>query len=319
MKTNTISSKIKIIGTLYMALFIVMICATIMLNHNNKKDSLLINIAGKQRMLTQKISKNIFYLYHNNSTNFTELDKASNEFIYNLNSLKNGNSFLGIVEPQTDEIKNQISKVEILWNTFYKNTRFFKENMIKQNKKQLTYVVNSIYESNNELLIEVDKLVYMYTTYTESKTTKARYIEYTFLILLIILSIYSFYELNTMEENAKKFFELSKQLANGNENEPLKPIKIEAEKEIVEASDTINCFINKINTAVEYSTNASNKLDEITEELDEMLLTLNKSSELSKKLDQGEDIVIQSQENMINSTKKLKELKEELNKVAKII
>ncbi len=302
-----------------MALFIIMICATIMLNHNNKKDSLLINIAGKQRMLTQKISKNIFYLYHNKSTNFTELDKASNEFIYNLNSLKNGNSLLGIVSPQTDEIKNQISKVEILWNTFYKNTKSFKKNMIEQDKKQLSYVVNSIYESNNELLIEVDKLVYMYTSYTEGKTTKARYIEYTFLILLILLSIYSFYELNAMEENAKKFFELSKQMAQGNENEPLKPIEIQAEKEIVEASDTINCFINKINTVVEYSTNASNKLDEITDELDEMLLTLNKSSELSKKLDAGEDIVIQSQENMINSTKKLKELKEQLDKVAKVI
>ncbi len=61
---------------------------TIYLNAKNKKDALIINIAGKERMLTQRISKNIFYLYHNNSQDTTELDSATQEFIYNLNSLK---------------------------------------------------------------------------------------------------------------------------------------------------------------------------------------------------------------------------------------
>ncbi len=319
MKINTISSKIKIIGILYIALFAIMIFTIILLSHNNKKDSSLINIAGKQRMLTQKISKNIFYLYHNNSTDFSELDKASNEFIYNLNSLKNGNSLTGITKPQTDKIKNQISKVEILWGIFHTNIKNFKKNEIDTNKKELKHIVNSFYKTNNEILNEVDKLVSMYTVYTENKNTKIRYVQYIFTILLIILSIYSFFELNAMEKNAKKFFDLSKQISQGNQNEPLKPIEIKAEKEIVEASDTINCFIDKINSAVEYSTSASSKLDEITEELDKILSNINEPSELSRKLDRGEDILIQSQENIINSTKKLKELKQELDKVAKII
>ncbi len=319
MKTNTISSKIKIIGILYITLITIIVFATIYLNHKNKKDALLINIAGKERMLTQKISKSIFYLHHHNkSTNFGELDKATNEFIYNLDSLEKGNTFLGIHKPPTDEIKNQLSKVRILWNTFFDNIKLFKKDLINMNKKEMEYIVNAIYETNNELLKEVDTMVYMYTIYTENKTIRLRYIQYFFTILIILLSTYSFYELSIMEKNAKKFFELSKQLTI-KKDEPLKPIEIKAEKEIVEASDTINCFINKINSAVEYSTNASTQLDEITEELDDFLLTLNNSSDISKKLDRSEDIVIQSQENIINSTKKLKELKEQLDKVAKII
>ena len=36
------------------------ITTTIYLNNKNEKDAMIINIAGKQRMLTQNISKNIF-------------------------------------------------------------------------------------------------------------------------------------------------------------------------------------------------------------------------------------------------------------------
>ena len=59
-----------------------------------------------------------------------------------------------------------------------------------------------------------------------------------------------------MEENAKRFFEESKKIMKNDNNELLVPIKIEAEEEIVEATDTINCFIDKINSAMTYSANA---------------------------------------------------------------
>ena len=59
MKENTISNKIKSIGIFFIILMISIIISTIYLNEKNKKDSLVINIAGKQRMLTQKIAKNI--------------------------------------------------------------------------------------------------------------------------------------------------------------------------------------------------------------------------------------------------------------------
>jgi nitrate/nitrite-specific signal transduction histidine kinase len=50
------------------------IATTIYLNNKNEKDAMIINIAGKQRMLTQNISKNIFYLYSNPKSSQNELD-----------------------------------------------------------------------------------------------------------------------------------------------------------------------------------------------------------------------------------------------------
>ena len=323
MRTNTISKKIKIIGIFFIILMTSIILSTIYLNEKNKKDALIINIAGKERMLTQKISKNIFYLYHNNKHSFSELDTATVEFIYNLNSLKDGNDLIGISKVPNDLIAKQISKVEILWNNFYSNIEKFKKNILikdSNNDYILENIVDSIYNTNNTLLNEVDILVSMYTTYTEQKTDYLRYIQYIFGFIIIFLMFYSFFQLKAMEDNAKKFFEYSKKIVNTSADTPLKPIEIEAEKEIVEATDTINCFINKINSAMDYSalaleqsTNASIKLEEITDEFDKAIDELAHSTEISKQLDKSEDIVIQTQEELINSTKKLQELKNELH------
>jgi Type IV pili methyl-accepting chemotaxis transducer N-term len=324
-KENTISTKIRFIGILFIVLMTSIIATTIYLNEKNKKDALLINIAGKQRMLTQNISKNIFYLYHNNNDSYSELDSSTIEFIYNLNSLKDGNTLTGISKAPTDEIAKQLSKVEVLWNNFHKNINDFKELVQKNdtnNDAILKNIVNSVYSTNTILLSEVESLVSMYTIHTERKSDYLRYIQYIFAIIIILLMIYSFSQLKSMEENAKRFFEESKRIMENDNNELLVPIKIEAEKEIVDATDTINCFIDKINSAMTYSANAieqsknaSIKLEEITDEFDKIIDELTNSADISKQLNKSEDIVIQSQENLMNSTKKLQELKNELDKL----
>ena len=325
MKQNTISTKIRFIGILFILLMVSIIATTIHLNEKSEKDALIINIVGKQRMLTQNISKNIFYLYHNEKASYSELDRSTAEFIYNLNSLKNGNNLIGIQKVPTEEIAKQLYKVEFLWNHFHENINNFRELMQKrvpQDETILKNIVNSIYDTNTPLLVEVDNLVSLYTIHSEQKSAYVRYIQYIFALIIIFLIIYSFYQLKAVEENAKKFFEESKKIMETNSNEPLVPIKIKAEKEIVEATDTINCFIEKINSAMTYSANAieqsknaSIKLEEITDEFDKIIDELRNSTDISKQLNKSEDIVIQSQENLIRSTKKLEELKYELDKL----
>lgn len=325
MTNNTISKKIKTIGAILVILMLAIITTTIYLNAKNKKDALIINIAGKERMLTQKISKNIFYLYHNASEDFSELDNATEEFIYNLNSLKNGNLLRGISKVPTPEIADQIIKVEILWNNFNRNIQRIKSLLIKkqyEDTKSLESLVTSIYKTNNHLLEEVDSLVSMYTIYSEKKTENIKYFQFISALLMLCLIAYSFYQLKSIESNAKKFFEFSKQLIQS--NEPLEPMKFDAEGEILEASNNINCFITKINTAMDYSAlaieqskNASEKLEEITDEFDKVINELENNAEVSQHLNKTEDMVIESTEDLINSTKKLQELKRELDLLLK--
>ena len=108
MKSNKISTKIKLLGALLIFLMASVIVTTIYLNQQNIKDALLINIAGKQRMLTQKIAKNIFYIYYNSTQDFYELNSACDEFVDGLNTLKHGNQDKGILVVPTHEISNQL-------------------------------------------------------------------------------------------------------------------------------------------------------------------------------------------------------------------
>ncbi|MGE4381735.1 MAG: type IV pili methyl-accepting chemotaxis transducer N-terminal domain-containing protein [Arcobacter sp.] len=327
MNKNKISTKIKSLGILFFVLMLSVIATTIYLNNKNKKDALIINIAGKQRMLTQNISKNIFYLSQHKNSSFVELENSTTEFIYNLNSLKEGNELSEIQKAPTKEIANQIMKIEILWKSFFQNIIDFKELINKNDsssKNSLENIIDLIYTTNPVLLEEVDKLVYMYTIYSEEKTNDIRYMQYFFALLIVILIIYGFIQLKSMEENAKKFLEESKKIVEQNVTKPLTPIKIEGENEIVEATQTINCFIEKINSvmnysadAIEQSKNASLKLEELTDEFGKIIYDLTNSADISKQLNRSEDIVIQSQEYLINSTKRLQELKKELDKILK--
>lgn len=323
MKKSNISTKIKIIGILFALLMTSIIATTIYLNNKNEKDAMIINIAGKQRMLTQNISKNIFYLYSNPKSSQNELDTSIEEFIYNLESLKGGNSLSKLKESPNIQIDRQMLQIEYLWSIFYQNIVKFKE-LIQNNsnKQELQNIVNIIYETNPELLYEVDALVSLHTINSEQKIRFLKNSQYFFAILILFLIIYSFLELKTMEKNALKFIEESKKVMEQNFEEPLKPLKIEAEGELVEASNIFNRFLNKINSAIidsnsalEQSKNASYKLEEISNEFDEIINEIQNKSEISKQLNKSEDIAIQTQEQLLHSSKRLNELKSELEKI----
>ena len=323
MKKSNISTKIKIIGILFALLMTSIIATTIYLNNKNEKDAMIINIAGKQRMLTQNISKNIFYLYSNPKSSQNELDTSIEEFIYNLESLKGGNSLSKLKESPNIQIDRQMLQIEYLWSIFYQNIVKFKELIHNNtNQKELQNIVNIIYETNPELLYEVDALVSLHTINSEQKIRFLKNSQYFFAILILFLIIYSFLELKTMEKNALRFLEESKKVMEQNFEEPLKPLKIEAEGELVEASNIFNRFLNKINSAIidsnsalEQSKNASYKLEEITNEFDEIINEIQNKSEISKQLNKSEDIAIQTQEQLLHSSKRLNELKNELEKI----
>jgi len=322
--SNKISTKIKILGASLVFTMLSLIVLTIYLNQKNSKDALIVNIAGKQRMLTQKISKNIFFHYQNKKVDFNELDIAVEEFKYGMLSLQNGNKLRGISSPPTDKIGEQISKIIILWNSFEKNVEIIKNQLIindVQNERLLKIKVEAIYNSNIKLLKEVDCLVTMYTNYIESKTHAIEYFQYAGAFLLFILIMYSLQQLRIIEAHANQFLKHSKIIIEGQvENKPIEYIEIEAESEIIEATDTLNCFINKINSAMDYSAQAveksqqaSQKLEEITDEFDKIIDDLQDSTSLSSQLSMSEDIAIQSSEDLIKTTKKLSDLKEQLD------
>ena len=127
------------------------------INIKTKQDK-VINIAGRQRMLTQKMAKESFLII-NDELKADKLRKTMNEFQNNLEDLKTGNSARNIPVIEDDLIMNQQKKVTELWNDFKGKVEIIiNNNSISEKEKALEYIK----ENNNELLQEVDKTVDLY-------------------------------------------------------------------------------------------------------------------------------------------------------------
>lgn len=319
MKQVSVSQKIKIIGALLILSIFTVIVVTIFLNHKNVKDATIVNIAGKQRMLTQRITKNVYFLYQNKQNNFTEIDNAIEEFNYGLGTLINGDTLLGISSAPTEELKAQMTKVVILWTSFERNVKEFKEALIKNDTQKLNSTIKFINNNNNKLLQEVDEIVTLYAKYIEEKTAFIKRFQYLAFTLLLLLAIYSIIQLRQIELNAREFIEKSKKISSGDINE-LTPININTEKEFIEVADNMNNFISKVSsamnysqTALEQSKKASQKLESLTEEFDDLINDFENKSDVLKGLDRSEDIMIESTEDLLKTTKRLQALKTQLD------
>lgn len=319
MKSLSVSKTVKLLGALLILTIFAVIVVTIYLNQKNAKDALIVNLAGKQRMLTQKIMKNIYYINQTKKSDFTQIDQAISEFRYGLNTLKNGNPNLGISQAPTEELREQIAKVQVLWDSFEKNCMEFKEAFLENNIQKLNSLLIYFNNTNDELLKEVDQVVTLYTRYIEEKTAFIQNFQYTAFGFLFIFALYALIQLKQIETHAKEFMEKSKQMVKHDIQE-LQPMDIEGEKEFVEIADNFNCFISKVSSAVNYSQNAleqskmaSDKLASLTDEFDTIINEIENKSEVMKQIDKSEDIVIESTEELLKSTKKLQSLKKQLD------
>ncbi|AHJ12161.1 type IV pili methyl-accepting chemotaxis transducer N-terminal domain-containing protein [Sulfurospirillum multivorans] len=117
-KPTTISTKMKLAGGLLSFVIIFIISLTVMMNQMSKKDSYIINIAGKQRMLSQKISKETFFIVHRHTNDFCELNTAVGLFESSLKDLLYGNDAKGIYAPQNERIQTKLEEVMTLWLPF---------------------------------------------------------------------------------------------------------------------------------------------------------------------------------------------------------
>jgi nitrate/nitrite-specific signal transduction histidine kinase len=321
MKNISVSKTIKILGALLILTIFTVISVTIYLNNKNIKDALIVNMAGKQRMLTQRITKNIYYLYQTKNYDFTQIDKAISEFNYGINTLQNGNISLKISKAPTDNINKQISKVLILWKTFEQNTKEFKEALLDNDIQKLNSILTYVNNSNDELLVEVDKIVSLYTEHIEEKTSFIKNFQYTAFAFLFVFALYSLIQLKQIEAHAREFIEKSKQIGSKNIDE-LEFLDMQGEREFVEIADNLNCFISKVSSAMDYSQNAldqskkaSQKLENLTDEFSDIIDELENKSAVMNQLDKSEDMVIESTEELIKSTKRLQNLKNELDKL----
>jgi methyl-accepting chemotaxis protein len=140
---------------LIMGSFVVLILATIVATFwtvsAQKSDGTVMNMAGRQRMLSQKMSKEVMALLQGKAEASEALATAE-LFDKSLTALISGNAEMGIPATKEPEIQAQLGKVKAQWKDFNVNITELAENAGKR-AKHYEYVSGK----NEELLSEMNK------------------------------------------------------------------------------------------------------------------------------------------------------------------
>lgn len=153
---------------LYLAFFMQFIVAislvgiVLYMQVKQEHDSLVINLAGRQRMLSQKITKEILLLSEGHLSS-EKVANSINVFHDTLNSLYHGGKapldleqtkFAELPKPESKEVVDQLQKVESTW-------KLFRENALKVVEEKEQPSLEYIKKINVTLLEEMNRAVFL--------------------------------------------------------------------------------------------------------------------------------------------------------------
>jgi len=258
------SIKVKIgIPIIMMLLFIIGIYFfTTSFLEKQKSDNVVINLAGKQRMLTQKLTKDILAFNQNIATK-EQIVNTIQKFDTTLKGLVDGNTKLNLPKCENAKIVQQLDKVKIYWATFRKAIEIQINNGIDnyQKEEQLSYIL----QNNLSLLSEMDKAVKMLeqnsTKKAESLISFMQILSFAgcLIVLLTFLVIHKTVSipLTHLEKHAKC-------IADKKYNK----IKIKRKDEFGKVINSFNYMIESIKTQREHDDILANGVDNMLVEIE---------------------------------------------------
>ncbi|MEM7499166.1 MAG: type IV pili methyl-accepting chemotaxis transducer N-terminal domain-containing protein [Pseudomonadota bacterium] len=118
-----------------------------------------INIAGRQRMFTQKMSKEVSMIAAGHAPDETRAALAETVTLFDnsLDALRNGMPMVGIQKPKTQEVNDQLARVAELWSALKPEV-----DGIATGGALTDATLVKVAEANNPLLVEMNKAVYLY-------------------------------------------------------------------------------------------------------------------------------------------------------------
>jgi len=158
-------------------------------------DSKIINFSGKQRMLSQKIVKEVLILHYVSDTASVKQISHLNEVLAlwkkNQNALENGSDSLAFPKEKSETLSKLYLEINPIFNKIAQTTDSFLLN-VKQKKTtaENQKFVNIILENEGVFLSKMNQIVTQYDLEAHEKVTEQRRIEYwifgfTLLVLLL--------------------------------------------------------------------------------------------------------------------------------------
>ncbi len=181
---------------LTIALTIIISQVLVQYNLNQQlSDSKIINFSGKQRMLSQKIVKEVLILHYVSDTasakQISHLQDVLSLWKKNQNALENGSDSLAFPKEKSETLSKLYLEINPIFNKIAQTTDSFLLNL-KQKKQSAENqkLVQIILENEGYFLSKMNQIVTQYDLEAHEKVTEQRKIEYwifgfTLLVLLL--------------------------------------------------------------------------------------------------------------------------------------
>ena len=185
--TSNIKMKLALILGSTLLLLLATVGATFYTARLQEGDAVVINIAGRQRMLSQKTIKETYTISLSESEKAAEyrkkLRKTVDLFEKSIHGLKDGDIEVGLPPTTNPEILAQINKVHDIWAGIHESAEIIITVEDKTDKRYLS-AIEFLGAKNEDLLHEVDKMVHMYEMAASQKVQRL-------IVVLIIFALSS--------------------------------------------------------------------------------------------------------------------------------
>ncbi len=191
---KTIKAKLILCIAAFVLVSTAMVISTLITVSKQESDTHVINAAGKQRMLSQKIVKE-FYAYYSDSGEDEEALKVKentlkgtiNLFDETLTDLIEGDQELGLPAPETEEIEAQLLVVKELWSKFMATfNQGFAEGFYEEEEAFLN-------NNNLALLEESSSAVVLIAKASNDKVIMLERMQYIFLVISVLVGAVFFF------------------------------------------------------------------------------------------------------------------------------
>ncbi|MFH7017414.1 type IV pili methyl-accepting chemotaxis transducer N-terminal domain-containing protein [Flavobacterium sp. FlaQc-47] len=161
-------------------------------------DSKIINISGKQRMLSQKIVKEVLILHYVTDTasskQISHLKNVLKLWKTTQNALENGSDSLAFPKEKSETLRKLYSQINPIFNNITQATDLFLLNLKQKNKHTDNQkLVQTILNNEGDFLLRMNQIVSQYDLEAHEKVTEQRKIEYwifTFTLFVLLLEFF---------------------------------------------------------------------------------------------------------------------------------
>ncbi len=215
-------------------------------------DSEIINVSGKQRFLSQKLTKEILILNFvtktkNNKEGIDKINEIIRLWKFNQYALVNGNDSLGFPKEKSKKLNDLFLDIDPNFNNIIKaSTRFLNHKKLGINDKEKQVLVQNILKNSAIFLDKMDTIVRQYDKEAHEKVTLQSKIEYVILgFTLLVLLLEFIFIFKPTNKKVEKL--ISKLLASEK-----KALKLAQETEVIsEAKENSVKELKSLNYAME--------------------------------------------------------------------